>query len=256
MPSMVQACSFNPYYTVMLELLTSLVKRTRGCSERLRSLPTVSADTQLMQELACLIIKPAKFLTDGPRLFPFCYTHRRPYSALSHIIDSDSLRGVEQSPQKAQGWTLYQYLFKGKRLRAYSLELFSQSCSYLHPLLFWMQHPQTNHIKFINPLEEYKRCSLYHGCFPRCGLDLAADVQRCLGSLRGSILVELLWQGSYQPHGGYLNEDLMKQTIWSPVALLTFQILNNYLWLAVAVLDVEDTEHCHCHRKFYWIVLF
>ena len=203
MPIMVQACSFNPYYTVIRELLISLVKRIRGCSERLRSLPTVSADMQLMQELACLIIKPAKFLlTDGPQLFPFCYTHRRPYSALSHIIDSDSLRGVAQPPQKAQGWTLYQYLFKRKRLRAYGLELVSHSHSHLQPLLFWMQHPETNHTKFINPLEVYQRCSLYRGCFPRCGLNLAADVQRRLGSLRGSILVELLWQGSCQPHRG------------------------------------------------------
>lgn len=242
MPIMVQACSFNPYYTVILELLISWVKRLRGCSERLRSLPTVSAGSQLMQELACLITRPAVFpWTDGPRLFPFSYTHRRPYSALSHIIESDSLRGVEQAPQKAQAWTLYQYLFKGKHLRAYSLELFSLSRSHLHPLLFWMQHPQTDHRKFINPLQVYNRCSLYCGYFPRCGLDLAADVQRYIGSLRGSILVELLWQGSYQPHGGYLNEDLTKQTIWSPVALLTFQILNSYLRLAVVGLDIEDT---------------
>ena len=203
MPIMVQACSFNPYYTMILELLISWVKRIRGYSERLRSLPTVSADSQLMQELACLIIRPAMFpLAGGPQLFPFSYIHRRPYSALSHVTESDSLRGLEQPPQKAQAWTLYQYLFKGKYLRAYGLELFSLSCSHLQPLLFWMQHPQTNHTIFINPLQVYNRCSLYCGCFPRCGLDLAADVQRCIGSLRGSILVGLLWQGSYQPHRG------------------------------------------------------
>lgn len=33
MPTMVQACSLNPYYAVILELLTSLVKGVHGCSE-------------------------------------------------------------------------------------------------------------------------------------------------------------------------------------------------------------------------------
>ena len=102
MPIMVQACSFYPYFTMILELLISWDKRLRGDSVRLRSLPTVSADSQLMHELACLIIRPAMFpLAGGPQLFPFSYIHRRPYSALSHVTESDSLRGVEQPPQKA-----------------------------------------------------------------------------------------------------------------------------------------------------------
>ena len=37
--------------------------------------------------------------------------------------------------------------------------------------------------------------------------------------------------------------------------LATFQILNNNIWLVAIVLDSQDIEHSHHHRKFYWMTL-
>ena len=93
MPITAQACSLNPYYAVILELLTSLVKRVHRCSEVEKVLPKVRAGKRLIYELACLITKPTLFpLTDGPRLPCFCYTRRTRSSALSHVTDSDTRR--------------------------------------------------------------------------------------------------------------------------------------------------------------------
>ena len=48
MPITAQACSLNPYYAVILELLTSLVKRVHRCSEVEKVLPKVRAGKRLI----------------------------------------------------------------------------------------------------------------------------------------------------------------------------------------------------------------
>lgn len=67
---------------------------------------------------------------------------------------------------------------------------------------------------------------------------------------KGTILRTSLWW--YLPR--QINFKIKNSVL--QVALGTFQVLTNHMWLVAIILDSVDSEHFHHHRKFCWTALY
>lgn len=150
MPIVIQAYSFNPYYTLILILLTPLDERVNCRPERSKNLPKV---TELVSGWPGPSDYKAHEVSIRPALLHTSSLATHAVSFLRHCftLDSDPLRrGVAWLAWRARGLDTNQQLLRGAGLRAWSplhSPLPSLASLKYHSITYtisWTLHPRIN----------------------------------------------------------------------------------------------------------------